>query len=264
MGNYISSHNKSLSLPAQFNQYGWKPDLPDHRDKILKYPRARTLPSKVDLRDLCPPVYNQNGFGTSTICAVLSAYQFNQKRIITGELLVPSRLFTYYNVRSMNNSTDRDSGSSIRDCIKAINKYGMCPESLWTYDASNFFNKPHLFCYDKAAPIINGVTYHRIVQNHDQIKSTLADGQPIIFGMSIFPSFISKNVAETGVIPMPDPDEAVLGGHAALLVGYDDEESCWIVLTSWGDKFGDKGFLYLPYDYFFKEKKYVTDLWVLK
>jgi len=92
-------------------------------------------------------------------------------------------------------------------------------------------------------------------------KTTIKSKAPIIFGMSIFPSFISKNVTD---IPMPEPDEAVLGGHAALLVGYDDEESCWIVLTSWGDKFGDKGFLYLPYDYFFKEKKYVTDLWVLK
>jgi len=262
MGNSLS--NSQSQLPAaKFNQYGWTPDLPDHRDKILKYPRAKMLPSKVDLRDLCPPVYDQAGLGTSTICAVLSAYQLNQKRIIAGELIIPSRLFTYYNTRLMNNSADRDSGTSIRDCIKSINKYGLCPESIWPYDSSILFNKPGADCYEKAIGK-NSIPYHRIVQNHDQIKSTLADGQPIIFGMSIFPSFLKKEVSETGIVPMPDPDEAILGGHSALLVGYDDEECYWIVLTSWGEKFGDKGYLYLPYDYFFKEKKFIMDLWVLK
>lgn len=163
----------------------------------------------------------------------------------------------------MQQSTDRDSGTSIRDCLKSINKYGLCPESLWPYDPANLFNKPPAVCYEKAV-CQNSLTFHRIVQNHDQIKSTLSNGQPIIFGMSIFPSFLKKEVSETGIVPMPDPDEAILGGHSALLVGYDDDESCWIVLTSWGDKFGDKGFLYLPYDYFFKEKKFITDLWILK
>lgn len=260
MGNALSV---SQTANTKFNPYGWSPDLPDHRDKILKYPRAKKLPTKIDLRDLCPPVYDQAGLGTSTICAVLSAYQLNQKRILSGDLIIPSRLFTYYNTRISHNSVDRDSGCSIRDCLKTINKYGLCSESIWPYDPANLFNKPLTLCYEKSIGK-NTLTFHRIIQIHDQIKSALADGQPIIFGMSIFPSFLNKNVADTGIVPMPDPNEAILGGHSALLVGYDDDESYWIVLTSWGEKFGDKGFLYLPYDYFFKEKKFVTDLWVLK
>ena len=41
-------------------KYGWKPDLPDHRDSILKFndfKNISNLPEKIDLREKCPPIY---------------------------------------------------------------------------------------------------------------------------------------------------------------------------------------------------------------
>jgi C1A family cysteine protease len=36
------------------------------------------------------------------------------------------------------------------------------------------------------------------------------------------------------MIQMPQPNEAEIGGHAVLAVGYDDPQNAFIVRNSWG------------------------------
>lgn len=43
---------------------------------------------------------------------------------------------------------------------------------------------------------------------------------------------------------------SVIGYHAVTLVGYDDEESFFILRNSWGTDWGTKGYTFLPYDDF--------------
>jgi hypothetical protein len=38
------------------------------------------------------------------------------------------------------------------------------------------------------------------------------------------------------------------GGHAILVVGYDDVRECWILRNSWSSDWGDKGYFYLSYN----------------
>ncbi|HBN08566.1 MAG TPA: hypothetical protein DD435_07915 [Cyanobacteria bacterium UBA8530] len=59
---------------------------------------------------------------------------------------------------------------------------------------------------------------------------------------------LRKDVASTGIMPMPKPSEQVFGGHAVLAVGYDDAKKVLIVRNSWGSGWGDKGYFYMPYD----------------
>ena len=58
--------------------YGWKPDLPDHRDKKFTSLRGipEILPPIVDLRKNCPPVYGQEALGSCTANAVAGAFEF--------------------------------------------------------------------------------------------------------------------------------------------------------------------------------------------
>jgi len=49
---------------------------------------------------------------------------------------------------------------------------------------------------------------------------------------------------------MPSIDEVRLGGHALLAVGFDDDKQVFIVRNSWGEEFGDKGYCYIPYEFF--------------
>lgn len=55
--------------------------------------------------------------------------------------------------------------------------------------------------------------------------------------------------AVVGVCPMPKPTESVEGGHAVVLVGYDDPKKAFLVRNSWGDAWGMRGYFWMPYAY---------------
>jgi hypothetical protein len=42
--------------------------------------------------------------------------------------------------------------------------------------------------------------------------------------------------------------EARVGGHVMLVVGFNDDERCWIVKNSWGPAWGEQGFIRMSYD----------------
>ena len=69
--------------PHRIQRYGWIPDLPDARDHVYAAPRAfmgRRLPTQVDLRPHCPPVYDQGQLGSCTANAIGAAIQFDRMK----------------------------------------------------------------------------------------------------------------------------------------------------------------------------------------
>ena len=59
---------------------------------------------------------------------------------------------------------------------------------------------------------------------------------------------------------MPKENEEVLGGHAIMAVGYDIQKKVFIIQNSWGDKWGDNGYFYMPFD-FITNKEWCSDFW---
>lgn len=217
------------------------------------------LPSKVDLRPSCPPVYDQGDLGSCTGNAIAAAVEFDMMK--QGETAIaPSRLFIYYNERVMEGDVGQDNGAQIRDGITSIATNGVCDEALWPYDPSQFTVKPSDAAYSNAQAH-KATKYYTLGIDLAEIKQALAQGYPIVFGMQVFPSMQSEHVAETGVVPMPGPYEQSEGGHCVLIVGYSDDTSKLIVRNSWGDGWGNEGYFYLPYDYV--TPNLLTDLWVV-
>ncbi len=240
--------------------YGWHPDLPDHRDLIYKVPphvTATTLPTLVDLRPQCPPVYDQGQLGSCTGNAIAGAIQFEQIKQNLS-VFVPSRLFIYYNERVMGHSITLDNGAQIRDGIKSVAQQGVCPETAWPYNDQNtdpkpcpacpYAKKPTATCY-KTARKHKVVTYQRLTPTLAILKGCLASGYPFVFGFTAYNGFESKQVATSGVLGMPAPKEKVIGGHAVLAVGYNDAKQQFIVRNSWGNAWGLQGYFMMPYAY---------------
>jgi C1A family cysteine protease len=258
------SQVSSNIIIQKYKKYGWKRDLPDKRDHNFEINYLLSVEKEVtsiDLREKCPPVYNQGELGSCTANALACAIQFDETKqnLLNNE--TPSRLFIYYNERDMEGNVDNDTGASLRDGVKTINNIGYCNETQWPYDITKFTEKPSQDCYVFARKH-KALTYKRVQQDETHIKSVLNMGFPIVFGISVYESFESENVAKTGIVPLPEKSERMLGGHAIVLVGYDEEKRLFIFRNSWGEDWGDKGYGYLPFEYVC-DKDLASDFWVV-
>lgn len=232
-----------------------------HRDsKFLKLKtfRSAKLPSSVDLRKSMPPVYDQQTLGSCTANALCAAYEYDMMK--QGEEYEQmSRLFLYFRERSIEGTVYSDSGAQLSNGVKALES-GVCTESDWAYNIEKFCETPPQYCFDNAQQ-------HRVIGSHSiqmtlpQIKGALADGYPVAFGFAIFESFEGQEIAKSGVMTMPISCEQLLGGHAVLIVGYDDTKKVLIIRNSWGTSWGDNGYFYMPYDFISDQTTF--DPWVL-
>jgi C1A family cysteine protease len=243
---------------------GWIPDVPDHRDFMYSSPfrRVSTVPSRMDLTPLMPLVYDQGELGSCTANAIGAAHQYAQCKQHKPMTFVPSRLFIYRGEREMEGTINQDSGAQIRDGMKYIAKQGVCPETMWPYDITKFKVKPTKECF-KIALDNQALTYYSVKQDLDQMRGCLADAYPIVFGFSIYESFQTQTVAKTGVAQMPSKRESLLGGHAVLAVGYNDDTQRFIVRNSWGVRWGMKGYFTLPYRYLL-DPNLSADFWTVR
>jgi C1A family cysteine protease len=240
--------------------YGWKRDLPDHRD--FRYTLAPVkVPASVDLRPKCPPVQDQGQLGSCTANAIAGHLDFNRKK--QGEaFMTPSRLFIYYNERQDDGTVKEDAGSSIRESVKAVANYGAVRERYWKYDISKFANKPTDPLYKQAIKY-EALTYLSVPRTVSVIQNCLAAGYPLVIGFTVYESF--ENIGSDGMMPMPAASEAVLGGHAVMVVGYKQINGHlhYICRNSWGRSWGDKGYFYMPFEYLLNPD-YADDFWTLR
>jgi C1A family cysteine protease len=247
-------------------RYGWRPDLPDGRDykfsDSLRVVHRPLLPEKVDLRPQCPPVLDQSELGSCVGNSTANCHEFVQKKQ-REVFFPPSRLFIYYNARKREGTVRQDAGCQIRDAIKSIAKEGVCPEVLWPYDISKFTRKPAARCYAEALKH-QCLQYLRIDSTKaGELESCLAAGYPFVCGIAVYDSFESEEVARTGRVPMPEPGERNLGGHAILIVGYDRPAGVFIAQNSWGEGWGISGFFTIPYPYL-TNPDLAEDFWTIR
>lgn len=254
-----------------FRGMGWRPDLPDQRDHLYAAPPQLmlALPAAVDLRPSCPKtIYDQGYLGACTGYAIAGAIEFDELKQQFAGAFTPSQLFIYYNERVLEDTVDVDSGAYIRDGIKSIANQGAPPENLYTTDTSPypgntaFRTRPSDQAYQVASQH-KAIAYKRVSRILSQMKGCLVEGYPFVFGFSVYSSFMSQQVATSGVVPMPAATESLEGGHAVLAVGYDDAQQRFIVRNSWGPGLGMSGYFTMPYQYLL-DQNLSDDFWTVR
>lgn len=242
--------------------YGWIPDLPDHRDILyekLTVVAPEKLPKSVNLRSHDSPIQDQGQLGSCTANALAGNLDFLKKQKLK-KVFDFSRLFIYYNERVIEHTVTTDSGAMLRDGIKSLVKLGACPEKEWPYDVSMFTQKPSAKDYQDALKY--QITAYYRIKSLEQMKHTLATGYPFVFGFSVYESFESVEVAKTGIVPLPQKHERLLGGHAVMAVGYDDAKEQFIIRNSWGVGWGIQGYCLMPYMYLVSSL--ASDFWTIR
>ncbi len=252
-----------LTNPETGHSFGWKPSPPDKRDLHYAPPAAlaaAALPAAVDLRPLCPPIYDQGPIGSCTANALMAQIACEEKR--TGKPVINgSRLFNYYFSRVAERSQGFDAGAYPRDCLAVARNLGFPPENAWPYEPARVLDAP-------GKPVEQIALKHKVLkfaalanQKKRTLQKCLVDGHPFTFGFTVMSSFETPEVARTGLVPMPTGNDYVMGGHDVLCVGY--EARGWLVRNSWGQGWGMGGYCIFPYPYL-TTVGFCTDMWMIQ
>jgi C1A family cysteine protease len=262
---------------------GWLPDYPDFRDysveqksiKTMLTPtgvvktKAPALPVTTDLRPWFSPVEDQQSIGSCTANAGVGMVEYFERKAF-GKHIDASRLFLYKATRNLLHWTG-DTGAFLRTTMGAMVLFGVPPEEYWPYVIADFDKEPTPFCYAYAQNY-QAINYYRLdppgvskAALLSQIKTNLGAWLPSMFGFTVYSSITQAKTTGTGKIPYPTPGEKILGGHAIVAVGYDDNmkiknlnagaietKGALLIRNSWGTGWGAAGYGWLPYDYVLK------------
>ncbi len=212
------------------------------------------VPVSFNFNKLMSPVRNQGREGTCVAFASVTGVKEFQDKKEYHKLIRLSPRFLYNLCKKFDDIPFED-GTYPRIAMKVLLNYGVCHESFWPY-SSHQKDSPHKFA-GKDAKRFKIKAYARIKSLIEMRRSLLING-PFLAGVKVFKSWFTKRAERSGFIPMPKRNEELMGGHAICIVGYDDKLGILKFKNSWGLKWADKGYGYLPYKYM---KKYCSDAW---
>lgn len=265
---YSPLHNQvqAFSRKLKLNQgYGLKSSHDGRGKRAPSAVAAATLPLTVDLREWCSPVEDQLELGACTAHAAAGIVEYFEKRAY-GKHLEASRLFLYKTTRNLMQVTG-DTGAWLRETMAALVLCGVPDERYWPYKVKDFDAEPGGFVYALAENYSTVKYFCHDPQGSEvaaadvltSVKSYLDAGIPSMFGFWGFQSF--EESGSPGDIPYPCKGENAQWGHAVAAVGYDDERritnlkcrkettGALLIRNSWGKRWGDDGYGWLPYEY---------------
>ena len=258
-----------LSLSAQNRPYGMGliiddeaysqvPHLPQYAGK--KYNK---VPLKISLKEYCPTPGNQGlngscsawaaGYGGLTILRAVQDNLQGQEQITK----VASSVFFLFNQIKI--SEDCEEGARLSDAMQVLNEQGDClaknfdvaadcsmmPGPNQLQEASQYKIKDYAAIFHHDADAATKI---------QKTKRALASKTPVVMGMLVTESF-------WGIEPgqkqwQPTAEDNIVGGHAMVVVGYDEVRKSFEVMNSWGPDWANKGFVWIKYQDFAKYCKY--------
>ncbi len=252
-----------LAAGAAFPTHESLLKIPSESPFVL--PKGERLPAQVDLSPWFPPPGSQGARSSCTGWAVgygLRSYQENRRlqrkpspdSAAVAQAFSPAFVYGY----SMQYLTkgDCDQGTELIAAITVAVDNGVCRWSTLPYDTS------FTACQD-SIPVsaFAEAERHRMrnpvgleLTNTVQWKHHLFNARPVLVGLSIDKRFLldgrAASASGTDFIwqgpDTLDPDLVIIG-HAVTCAGYDDADSSFLVLNSWGSGWGRGGWCRIPY-----------------
>ena len=233
-----------LPVAAQRKLLGWIPsptsDLyPADAELLDETSYTAVLPTRFDWRDVngtnyITPVRRQR-CGDCWAFAAIGALEARQaidgtsNEDLSEQLLVSSCCDTGSCSGGYIVSTSRfirDTGSPDEGCYPYLGRDSSCDQAC-----SN---------WREVARRVSG--YTRVSKSVSALKNALYNRGPINVGMMVYTDF---SYYSSGIYEYSYGQRE--GGHAVLVVGYDDAQQCFIVKNSWGTDWGENGFFRIAY-----------------
>ncbi len=244
---------------------GWHPSSHEHLTSLgrtkgvhLQFVQNKML-HNIDLPDSASlenadgtfviPVLNQGPLGACVSHAVgIAIKHMALQKDPQAEL--DARLMIYHNAVEIDGTLGAgDVGTTFASAFQGLATKGACPESIYPYRTDNTFEKtPPAECYAAAqqhelarenlvVTVISGESAETLLHN---LRVAIAvHKRPLLVGLPLWDSFMSDEVAKTGIVPFPNRSKPSIGGHALCFYGY--ASGWWYGQNSWGEEWGDHG-----------------------
>ncbi len=224
--------------------------LPSH------FRRVEELPSRFDWRshdghNWITPVKNQGRCGSCWAFASTAQFEAAIKILLNkpdldldlAEQELVSCDYDYFGCYGGNFSYNymQDVGLTTEECFP----YDTTQDTSYWYPCDSI-------CEDAQAGRKFQMTAYVVDADYDMesIKTTVY-WTPMYFNIAIYPSFYYLSSITPDYVWSPDlddPEDTIVGYHAMLCVGWNDDERYFTFKNSWGTEWGCSGFVNISYD----------------
>ncbi|MCF6365335.1 MAG: DUF4384 domain-containing protein [Bacteroidales bacterium] len=227
-----------------------------------------TLPESYSLKKYTPIPKSQGQYGTcvgwSTAYAgmtILESISKNRTDKVSSTSNTFSPGFVYKQIKTPTDTYCK-LGSSLKDALDIMKTKGVCKYTDMSEINCPTYISPTVFSKASAYKITDYAKIFGMFDSKDfkikAVKKSLSENNPVIIGMNTPKSFNSAK----DVWNPTESSSLTYGGHAMCVIGYDDNKSggAFEVMNSWGTKWGNEGYIWIPYNDFHDFVKYAYEM----
>ena len=231
---------------------------------LIQQVQAVAAPAEIDLIPQMTMIKNQGNRGTCVAFASVAVREF-----LAGSKPDLSEQYLYWWCDG-HDPVPEEPGTTVEMGFTGLAQDGVCLESTWRYNSNPIEGNegqgpPPAKAVEEASEYKLGSLIDLDENSIQELKTCLEGsedfpGRPIAFSVPVYNSWLrSMAVQLSGQITMPLPGEASVGGHAMVIVGYQDDASVpgggfFIIRNSWGKAWGQNsdygsGYGTIPFKY---------------
>ena len=214
--------------------------------QLVNAPPPTGLPSSVDLSASLPSPGNQLSMGSCVGWAV--GYAAKSYHEVVEEGWPPSTNNHRFSASWIYNQINFgvDGRSHISDALDLMVDSGCDTLSVFPYLDGDFTTQPDARSFQRAARF-PALSWNTLAVSTTAFKNDLAAGNPIVIAISVLPDFDALNGSTNRVY---DSDAGLSRGrHAVTIIGYNDVDSTFKFINSWGTFFGNGGYGQIAYSF---------------
>jgi hypothetical protein len=205
-------------------------------------------PASVDLRDVngsnyITPIEDQGNCGCcvafGTTATVEATFQWQQRNPNSGVDLSEAQLYyCFAEAQEGRTCLGPNAGWWPDNALNAYQNSGIVDAACFPYTAGD---QACNLCADWQSRLTKITGWHTLSSTAD-MKTWLSTRGPLSTCFSVYDDFMHY----TGGI-YTQTSTVLDGGHCVCVVGYDDNNGCWICKNSWGPNWGEGGFFRIAY-----------------
>jgi len=211
-------------------------------------PLLGQVPRTVDLSSRFPEPGDQGKQNSCVGWAVayaLKSYQEGLERS-WGTGPTQHRFSPAFIYNQLNKAPDCQGGTTFVEALNLLRRDGVATLADFPYRDDDCARQPDPAVRMSARPFAIADWRRVNVQDPTEVKTHLASGFPVLIGMMVDTAFMRLR----GDVAYAQASGKTEGGHAMILVGYDDDRGAFKVMNSWGKQWGIGGFGWISYGAF--------------